>query len=162
MVDREKKEEKKSPTRMPQQSQPPPLALPPTLSPDTLDALTELAAIVARLRPPQSLPGGITVNTPGAAATPAAGIGVGGLSGATISIKDVPNATDAVKHKLQRARAQIKALPDMARTIEEQRETMAQLEETIRLQQEVLSALRSLDGARGLDAADEGGEKMEM
>ncbi|TLS24206.1 hypothetical protein PpBr36_08238 [Pyricularia pennisetigena] len=147
---------------MPAQQSQPPLALPPTLSPETLDALTELAAIVSRLRPPQSLPGGITVNTPGAAATPAAGIGIGGPSGATISIKDVPNATDAVKHKLQRARAQVKALPDMSRTLEEQRETIALLEETLRQQQEVLAALRSVDGAHGLDAADEGGDKMDM
>ncbi|KAL8289707.1 hypothetical protein RB597_001372 [Gaeumannomyces tritici] len=184
---------------MPKSQPPPPpqhpLALPPHLSPDALDAITELAAILTRLRPPQSAaalgapPPSLlaTGTTPAAnavtgttplptAATPAAGGpgggGGGGGSGlgghvsfggaspsdAPISLKDVPTATDALKHKIQRARQQIKALPDMSRTIAEQEEHISELEETIRLQQEVLAGLRGI----GVQFGAEGGDRMEM
>lgn len=187
---------------MPKPQPPPPpqrpLALPPNLSPDAVDAITELAAILTRLRPPQSAtalgapPPSLvaTGTTPAAnavtgttplpvAATPAAGgtLGGGGSGGgggpglgghasfgggspsdAPISIKDVPTATDALKHKIQRARQQIKGLPDMSRTIAEQEEHISELEETIRLQHEVLAGLRAI----GLQFGAEAGDRMEM
>jgi hypothetical protein len=120
------------------------LALPPTLSPDALDALTELATIMARLRgtieSSSAIPGLGTGNTPLPGGTP--GLTSGGPAGA-LSLKDIPTATDNLKHKLQKARAQIRALPDMERSMEQQEEEIRELEEKIRQQNEVLSHLKS-------------------
>jgi len=67
--------------------------------------------------------------------------GPGPASG-SLSLKDVPTATDHLKHKLQKARVQVRSLPDMDRTIAEQEEDIAELEERIRLQREVLEKLK--------------------
>ena len=53
-------------------------------------------------------------------------------------------ATDSLRHKIQKARAEAKALPDMNRSIEEQEEEMTELEEKIEKQKEVLSMLAEL------------------
>lgn len=124
-----------------------PLALPPALSPDSLDSLTEFTTVLTRLRTTIQAapgPGGIPGSTPG-------GGGGGGGAGASpalakdgaLSLKDVPAATDHIKHKLQKARTQVRALPDMDRSMAEQEDEMAELEERIRLQREVLGKLRS-------------------
>ena len=119
---------------------PHPLALPDTLTPDSLDVLTELASILERIRPPQS-----TVSLSGAGA---------GVTGTTplpsssaapdgqVSLKDLPAATDPLKHKIQKARAQIKALPDMERTIPEQEEEISELKAKLEEQKQVLERLR--------------------
>lgn len=125
------------------------LALPPTLSPDSLDALSELAIVLAKVRTSiQSSSGLATGATPGT--TTAAG-------GQQLSFKDVPGATDSLKHKLQHARAQVRALPDMERTVEEQRAEIEELEARIVTQRALLERLRD-DGLRfGKD-----GDKMEL
>ena len=126
-------------------SKPHPLALPPAFSPDTLDALTELSIVLAKVRAGiQSSTGLTTGATPGGPTS----------NGQTLSFKDVPGATDGLKHKLQRAREQVRALPDMERTIEEQVEEMRDLEARIEKQKALLQKLK--DGA----SAKEG--KMEV
>ncbi|OAQ96002.1 hypothetical protein LLEC1_03850 [Akanthomyces lecanii] len=116
------------------------LALPPTLSPDSLDALSELAIVLAKVR--TSIQSSTTTAVAG---------------GQPLSFKDVPGATDALKHKLQHARAEVRALPDMDRTDEEQRREIAELEARIVTQRALLERLRD-DGLRfGKD-----GDKMDI
>lgn len=122
-----------------------PLTLPPALSPDSLDSLTELTTILTRLRTTiQATPGpsGIPGSTPAGTGASAAPSRDGALS-----LKDVPAATDHIKHKLQKARTQVRALPDMERGMGEQEAEMAELEERIRLQREALATLKG-GGAR--------------
>ncbi|PKS11242.1 hypothetical protein jhhlp_003003 [Lomentospora prolificans] len=128
----------------PSPSQQAPMALPPTLSPDSLDALTELTTLLTRLRStiqasagPSGIPGSTPLAT-GATPNPSAA----SPAGNSLSLKDVPTATDHLKHKLQKARVQVRSLPDMDRTIAEQEEEIAELEERIRLQREVLEKLK--------------------
>jgi hypothetical protein len=138
--------------------------LPPGLSPDAVDALTELTSILTRLRTAQKhhqqSTSGITTTTtttggPGGAGTTStpAPLGVtgttplpitstpgglnnphtssssgGGTNAGTngqgqppiLSAKDVPFATDNLKHKLQRARQAMRALEDVRRGIAQQ------------------------------------------
>lgn len=117
-------------------SGPHPLALPPTFSPDTLDALSELSLVLARVRAGIQSSAGITTEpAPGTTGHNAPG-------GPTLSFKDVPGATDGLKHKLQRARAQVRELPDMNRPIAEQAEEIRELEARIEMQRAVLQKLR--------------------
>lgn len=53
-------------------------------------------------------------------------------------------ATDELKHKIQKARFQIKGLPDLDRGVEEQEEEIRELEERIREQMRVLEQLRDI------------------
>ncbi|SPO04429.1 uncharacterized protein DNG_07114 [Cephalotrichum gorgonifer] len=137
------------------------LALPPTFSPDSLDSITELTTILSRLRSaiqaapgPGGIPGGTPL--PSSGASPA-GTGSLGKDGG-LSLKDVPGATDHLKHKLQKARMQVKALPDMERGMAEQEVEIKELEERIRMQREVLERLKA-GGARFSAAEAARGEK---
>ena len=109
-----------------------PLALPPTLSPDALDALTDLTTTLTRVR------AGLISST---GAVPPEST-AGDANGGTLSLKDFPGATDGVKHKVQKARVQIRQLPDMARTTEEQEKELRELEQRVKKQKEVLAKLR--------------------
>ncbi|CAM1504039.1 Fc.00g016300.m01.CDS01 [Cosmosporella sp. VM-42] len=123
---------------------PHPLALPPTFSPDTLDALTDLSIVLAKVRAGIQSSTGITTGaTPGGPSS----------NGQTLSFKEVPGATDGLKHKLQRARAQVRVLPDMGRSIEEQTQEMKDLEKRIELQRALLQRLRDEAGSK--DGKDE-------
>ncbi|EOO01973.1 putative microtubule-associated protein [Phaeoacremonium minimum UCRPA7] len=151
-------------------TEPHPLALPAGLSPDSIDTLTELALILSRLRPPQSngsTTGLATGATPAATqvtgTTPlpsSAPAGSPGGSG-TLNLKDVPTATDSIKHKLQKARAQIRQLPDMNRSIAAQEAEIVELLTRMAQQREVLGRLKDVGAAFGADG-DEGRDKMEM
>ncbi|OHE91271.1 hypothetical protein CORC01_13429 [Colletotrichum orchidophilum] len=148
---------------------PHPLELPPTLSPDALDTLTELTGILTRLRTAiqtSGSVGGITTGAtpagtgPGATPNPL-GLGGGAASpNAPLSLKDVPAQTDTLKHKLQRARTQMRTLPDMDRTVDEQEEEIKELEERIRMQREVLDRLRDAGVKFGHEEGGRG-DKME-
>ncbi|KAF4979848.1 hypothetical protein FZEAL_4014 [Fusarium zealandicum] len=128
-------------------SGPHPLALPPAFSPDTLDALSELSLVLARVRAGIQSSAGITTEpAPGTTGNNAPG-------GPTLSFKDVPGATDGLKHKLQRARAQVRELPDMNRSIAEQTEEIRDLENRIQMQRILLQRLR--DDASGKTREDE-------
>ncbi|PHH85663.1 hypothetical protein CDD83_103 [Cordyceps sp. RAO-2017] len=122
--------------QQPQQS----LALPPTLSPDNLDTLSELSVVLAKVRAGIQSSTGITIAT---GATP----GGPSTNGQQLSFKDVPGATDGLKHKLQHARAQVRLLPDMARSVDDQQREIDELEARIHQQRLLLARLR--DGGVG-------------
>lgn len=142
----------------PSQSTPQPslLNLPEALSPDSIDTLPVLSAILSRL---QTLsPNAATTSGSPPAPSPSQ------LAGGTgpLSIKDIPAATDDLKHKLQKARAQVKELPDIDRTLAEQEEEIQELEEKIRKQREVLERLKEVGlAAKREREAREKGQVME-
>ncbi|EMR65590.1 hypothetical protein MGN70_008859 [Eutypa lata] len=105
----------------------------------------------------QPLPPSQTTQTPGA--------GSGEQQQRELSLKEIPAAADALKHRFQRARAQIKTLPDMGRGVDEQRAEMAVLEARLAKQREVLARLRDVGvrfaaeaSRRGDDNGDDNGE----
>ncbi|KKA27011.1 hypothetical protein TD95_000532 [Thielaviopsis punctulata] len=107
-----------------------PMAMSAAISPDSLDVLTELTLTLDRLRASlQILPGTANATLPNGQQP--------------LLLKDLPTATDPIKHKLQKARVQVKALSDMNRTIADQEEEIADLEKRILLQQEVLEKLKA-------------------
>ncbi|TPX18195.1 uncharacterized protein E0L32_002704 [Thyridium curvatum] len=142
------------------QQQPHPLALPETLSPDALDALTDLASTLSRLRPPQSASTLADGKGAGGPAGPGSGPGHHGsqppaVTGTTplpapagaqgeLHLKDVPSATDALRVKLQRARAQIRSLPDVGRTVAQQEEELRELEDRMRRQKVLMEQLQKV------------------
>ncbi|CAG9991583.1 unnamed protein product [Clonostachys byssicola] len=155
-------------------NEPHPLALPPTFSPDTLDVLTELYNVLQKVHETarESLQnqeqdpaaGGApklptSTSTPSAAASAATAGGDGG-NGKRLTFKDVPNATDGIKHKLQRAREQVRGLPDMSRTVAEQDAEMRELEARIEKQRALLERLREEGLAFGKNDAPTG-DRME-
>ncbi|KAL2151361.1 hypothetical protein VTH82DRAFT_6459 [Thermothelomyces myriococcoides] len=173
--------------------------LPPGLSPDAVDVVTELSSIITRLRAAQQLssPGNANATTGATAASGGGGSGggnkpptsganpipQGGVTGATplsasvptpnpqssnnptannnnntantgatssstanpnpnqsststgsgdkelLSVKDLPFATDNLKHKLQRARAAVRMLGDVRRALAQQEAEARALEE---------------------------------
>ncbi|KAF9872785.1 hypothetical protein CkaCkLH20_09648 [Colletotrichum karsti] len=142
---------------------PHPLELPSTLSPDALDTLTELTGILTRLRTAiqtSGTTGGITGSTPAGTGPGATPNPLGASPNAPLSLKDVPPQTDALKHKLQRARVQMRALPDMDRSTAEQEEEIRELEERIAMQREVLDRLREAGVRFGHEEGGKG-DKME-
>lgn len=150
-------------------------SLPDNLSPDAVDTLTELSQILTRLRAAQasgaglaSLPSGATPSAGMAAPAPVTGTTPlpstapnTAAATASISLKDVPTATDHLKHKLQKARAQIKTLPDMGRTLAEQDAELRELESRTRRQREVLDRLREVGILFGAEDGV-GRDRMEM
>lgn len=121
-----------------------PLALPATFSPDELDALSELAVVLAKVRAGlQSSAGLPTGATPGGPSS----------NGQQLSFKEVPGATDGLKHKLQHARAQVRTLPDMNRSIDEQQAEIKKLETKIKMQRALLERLREGGVSFGKDEA---------
>ena len=76
-----------------------------------------------------------------------------------LSIKDIPAATDELKHRLQKARVQVRQLPDVERGTGEQEEEIRALEEKIGRQREVLAGLRGrgLEVGRERDGDGDGG-----
>lgn len=133
---------------------PNPLALPSATSPDSVDTLTELAAILARVRYTDKNNLDHNAST-GLTPAPAAPDNNG--ADAPISVKDFPTATDTIKHKVQRARAQIKELPDIERTTGEQEAEMRELEARIAMQREVLEKLKDVGTRFGAEDAGSGG-----
>ncbi|KAL6820684.1 RNA polymerase II transcription mediator complex subunit 9 domain-containing protein [Trichoderma camerunense] len=130
----------------------PALSLPSTLSPDDLDSLSELSIVLAKVRAGlQSSTGLTTGATPGGPSS----------SGQQLSFKDVPGATDKLKHKLQHARAQVRVLPDMDRSIKEQRAEIKELETRIEMQRALLEKLRE-SGVQFSKDAYATGDKMEL
>jgi small-conductance mechanosensitive channel len=127
-------------------SQPPSTVfLPDGLSADAVDTLPVLSAILSRLQN-LSTPPTASVASPPTPSPSHAASGTGPLT-----IKDIPAATDQLKHKLQRARAQAKELPDIDRSIAEQQQEIQELEARIAKQRDVLESLRqaSMAAARG-------------
>ncbi|PVH88053.1 hypothetical protein DL98DRAFT_509558 [Cadophora sp. DSE1049] len=134
--------------------------LPDGLSPDSIDTLPVLSQILARLQTPSSTSGASTAGSPPAASPSQITSGTG-----LLSIKDIPTATDGIKHKLQKARVLVKELPDMERSVKEQEEEMMELEERIRKQREILGQLREvgleIKREREMRERNRGGDAME-
>lgn len=119
------------------------------LTPDSVDTLTELTTLLTKLRgtlaaaaagtQPSSqtaAPGSVTGTTP----LPSGGSG--GTTAALLQVKELPAATDSLKHKLQRARAATRQLPDISRTIAQQEAEIAELEARRRTQLRELARIR--------------------
>lgn len=127
-------------------SQSHPLALPPTFSPDTLDVLTHLSTVLSEVRTSLQNTTGLTDNANTNNGNDAGGSGNkkdgGGGASAGLTFKDVPRASDSIKHKLQRAREQVRALPDMQRTVEDQEVEIRELEARIERQRALLGRLQ--------------------
>jgi hypothetical protein len=156
-----------------------PMPLSTELSPDSIDALTELTQILTRLRATAAAAAaGVSLTSLNVPGSTTAGLGLGGVNSITsasvsivgvtgttplpttsanttaagasenpdapLTIKEIPTATDNLKHKLQKARARIRNLPDMQRSTEQQEEEIRQLEGRIARQQEVLGRLREM------------------
>ncbi|OIW26500.1 hypothetical protein CONLIGDRAFT_634769 [Coniochaeta ligniaria NRRL 30616] len=133
------------------------------LSPDAFSPLPELSTILSRLRPPPSSSNNpLASPAPASQPTPSAATPLPATASATgpLSLKEVPAATDPIKHKLQRARQQVKALPDIGRTVEEQEKEIEELTGRITQQKEVLRVLREV-GIRFGVGDEEGGKKEE-
>lgn len=131
-----------------------PLALPSALSPDHLEALSELSVVLAKVRAGLQSSAGLASDR---ASGPAEGAAINQLS-----FKDVPGATDSLKHTLQHARAQVCALPDTARAIEDQMQEIRELEARIGHQRALLEKLRE-EGLRfGKDKGSSAAVKMEL
>ncbi|KAH9905912.1 RNA polymerase II transcription mediator complex subunit 9-domain-containing protein [Xylariomycetidae sp. FL2044] len=79
----------------------------------------------------------------------------------SLSLKEIPNATDALKHRFQRARAQIRRLPDLGRDVGEQEREIRELEARLARQRDVLMRLREVGARFGAGAEEEGVVRME-
>ncbi|CAI6093502.1 unnamed protein product [Clonostachys chloroleuca] len=149
-------------------NEPHPLALPPSFSPDTLDVLTELYNVLQKvhetaresLQNQEQDPATGAPKLPTSTSTPSAAAMTAGGDGKRLTFKDVPNATDGIKHKLQRAREQVRGLPDMSRTVAEQDAEMRELEARIEKQRALLERLREDGLAFGKNDAPTG-DRME-
>ncbi|PHH79333.1 hypothetical protein CDD80_5096 [Ophiocordyceps camponoti-rufipedis] len=125
------------------------------LSPDDLDALSELSLVLAKVRAGLHSSSQSSTSGPPPPTQPQSHASTAQQQ--QLSFKDVPGATDGMKHKLQHARAQVRALPDMGRSVEEQRTEIAQLEARILQQRALLESLREGGARFGKDDV-----KMEM
>jgi RNA polymerase II transcription mediator complex subunit 9 len=125
------------------------LALPSTLSPDSLDVLTQLYTILTEVRTTLQTSAGLDPTTSDDKKT---------TTPTGLSFKDVVRASDGLRHKLQRGREQVGKLPDMHRSVAEQEAEIKELEARIEKQRLLLARLRE----GGLQFAQDGGERMEM
>ncbi|KAK4131078.1 hypothetical protein BT67DRAFT_451986 [Trichocladium antarcticum] len=102
-----------------------------------------------------SAPGGVTGTTPLpiSAATPGGGGSGSGSGAALLSAKELPSATDNLKHKLQRARAAMRTLADVRRTTAQQEAEMEALQGRRRLQAGMLTRTQE-DGVRFVKAEE--------
>jgi hypothetical protein len=130
-----------SPTPQTATSTPPSLEnLPTGLSADAIDVLPVLSSLLSRLQVPQNQTGASTAGSPPgptSSATPSQLVSSTG----PLTIKDIPAATDGLKHRLQKARVAVKELPDLNRSLKEQEEEIRELEDKITRQREVLKSL---------------------
>lgn len=129
------------------------------LTPDSVDTLTELTTLLTKLRGTLAAAAGTQPSSQTAApgsvtgTTPLPSGGSGGTAAALLQVKELPAATDSLKHKLQRARAATRQLPDISRTIAQQEAEIAELEARRRTQ------LRELAWIRGEGLAFSMGEQ---
>jgi len=169
------------------------LPLPETLNPDHLDVLSELAQLLTRLRTlPTNANNNNAGNNASTSTSTAPSqhqqqqahpqtTGLGGIGTPTptailssiaaannkrtgeLTLKEVPAATDALRHRFQRARHIIKTtLPELDRDIPDQEVEIAALEARIARQRETLAKLREVGARLGVSLQGEGeGQPME-
>ncbi|KAK4192170.1 RNA polymerase II transcription mediator complex subunit 9-domain-containing protein [Podospora australis] len=152
--------------------------VPEGLSPDSVDTLTELTSIVVKLRAAQAAAAASqapSIGLSGAAglttgATPAPGAVTGTTplpSGAPntaglLSVKELPSATDNLKHKLQRAKVALKTLNDIQRVTTQQEAEIQALRERRKKQAEMLAKIQEegIQFARVVGAEHGDGDRM--
>ncbi|PHH62875.1 hypothetical protein CDD81_6593 [Ophiocordyceps australis] len=124
---------------------PNPHALPESLSPDHLDVLSTLHSILTKLRAGIQSP---TELAAGAEPGAAQGTGTGATPSASggnaqhLTFKDIPGATDTLKHNLQNARVQLRGLPDMAKSKAQHEDDIKSVQARIERQRALLQRLR--------------------
>ncbi|KFX92582.1 hypothetical protein O988_07205, partial [Pseudogymnoascus sp. VKM F-3808] len=132
------------PTNPPASSQPAPLS--DNLSPAMLDTIPVLTSILARIQPPTSSNAGASpmpatsFGTPSFTSQPSSSQLRPDATGA-LGPKEIPAATDTLKHRLQRARIEVGQLPGIGMSIAEQEAEIRALEERIREQRAALKSL---------------------
>ncbi|KAI0397617.1 RNA polymerase II transcription mediator complex subunit 9-domain-containing protein [Xylariaceae sp. FL0594] len=139
------------------------LPLPETLNPDHLDVLSELADLLTRLPIHNNSNSNSNNNNPNNNSTPSQQQPPAAQKLA-LALKDIPAATDALRHRFHRARQIIKAsLPDLDRGVADQEAEIAALEARVARQRDVLVRLREV-GSSKLGVVDGNGEgdPMEM
>ncbi|KAK4226649.1 RNA polymerase II transcription mediator complex subunit 9-domain-containing protein [Podospora fimiseda] len=147
--------------------------LPEGLSPDSIDTLSELTSIVVKLRAAtspnnptnpssQSATTSNTAAVTGTTPLPSGMMGIGGNG--LLSVKELPAATDNLRHKLQRARTAMRTLEDIHRASSQQEEEIKRLEDRRRKQAAMLARIQDegIQFARST-AAEHGeeGDRME-
>ncbi|KAK5625243.1 hypothetical protein RRF57_000959 [Xylaria bambusicola] len=161
-------------------TQPPtnPLPLPEALNPDALDVLSELANLLTRLRAlptttttattaPSTTSGATPAAAPTSHATPTPTALLSSQASSSrktgeLTLKEIPVATDALKHRFQRARNLIKTtLPDLDRGIAEQEVEIKALEARIARQRDTLAKLREVGERLAVVQGEGDGDKME-
>ncbi|KAK4462547.1 RNA polymerase II transcription mediator complex subunit 9-domain-containing protein [Cladorrhinum samala] len=155
--------------------------LPDGLSPDSVDTLTELTSIVVKLRAAQAAANGTSSSQTSSSVLPALGITSGATpapgavtgttplpsgapnTGGLLSVKELPAATDNLKHKLQRARGAMRTLNDIHRANSQQEEEIKRLEERRRKQAAMLARIQDegIQFARSAAAEHGDGDRME-
>ncbi|PSR75825.1 RNA polymerase II transcription mediator complex subunit 9-domain-containing protein [Coniella lustricola] len=138
--------------------------LPAGLSPDAIDVPSELATILTRIHYNRQAASAAAAT---AAAAAAAGAGADAGAGTTadskpppapaddLAPKDLPSATDSLKHKIQHARAAAHTLPDVQRAIAAQDAEIAELHARLAAQRAALASLKDFGLLRFAPAADE-------
>ncbi|KAF2717660.1 hypothetical protein K431DRAFT_198834, partial [Polychaeton citri CBS 116435] len=101
-------------------------------SPQIFDVLPPLHELLARIDHSSSGPSDST-NT-----NPPAETGVAYVDQQPLDPKDLPNEILPIKGRIRRALKKLEELPDMDRTVEEQREEIEDLEARIQAQREML------------------------
>ncbi|KAI0425575.1 RNA polymerase II transcription mediator complex subunit 9-domain-containing protein [Xylaria sp. FL1042] len=82
--------------------------------------------------------------------------------GGELSLKEIPVATDALRHRFQRARTLVKtALPDLDRDVAAQEVEIAALEARIARQRDTLAKLREVGERLAVVRGEGEGDKME-
>lgn len=119
-----------------------PHQLPAGLSPDSIDVVSEAATIFARVQYAPS------ADTPDSANK--------------IAPRDLPAATDPLKHKLQNARAALHTLPDITRTIPEQEAEIKLVQAKIERQRAALQKLKEFGLKYAAESAATGDGDVEM
>ncbi|KAI0102596.1 RNA polymerase II transcription mediator complex subunit 9-domain-containing protein [Nemania sp. FL0031] len=152
-----------------------PLPLPSALNPDALDVLSELAHLLTRLRALPTTAPSTSTATPAqshsqlphtqhtTAATPTPTAQLLARKTGELTLKEIPVATDALKHRFQRARTLVRtSLPDLERGLDGQQEEIRALEARIGRQKDTLAKLREV-GVKLVvgEGGDEGGRMVE-
>lgn len=120
-----------------------PHQLPAGLSPDSIDVVSEAATIFARVQYATT-----STDTPDIANK--------------IAPRDLPAATDPLKHKLQNARAALHTLPDITRTIPEQEAEIKLVQAKIERQRAALQKLKDFGLKFAAESAAKGDGDVEM
>ncbi|KAF3930900.1 hypothetical protein ABW19_dt0206200 [Dactylella cylindrospora] len=118
-------------------------SLPTFPPPETFDFIPQTHDLLLRLLPPQPS------SQPGTNLVP-------------LEPKDIDAEASRIRIKIQKARGILNDLPDISRSIEEQKDEITELEEKIKRQREVLGKIRELKAVRDAVAAGYGkSEEME-